>query len=153
METKIRQQIVGGLFLSCVAFGICLGGWEVHRLWSRHDVADQTKLKSEKQWAIRRVQTSSFGTIEMRTTAASEFFGEQSVIGTCDWSGYPLWHGSFKNPNWWSSIKGSDGFRVTCDTDATHGKDTDDMTFTYDWSSDWGVTAMSWGYTPDYSGY
>lgn len=151
MSEQSRSKIVGWIILGLLAAGLAGGAYGIHRIWRTHETADRAELTKERQWAISRVQASGLGGSDIRTKAASEFLGEQSEVDSCDWSGVPLWHGSRSNPNWVSNIKNSDGFRLTCDVEAKHGSDSDFLSFNYDWSSDWGVTAISWNYTPDYS--
>jgi hypothetical protein len=146
-----QSHLRGWIILAVLAVVFGGSAWEIHKAWSAHNRADQAELEEKRQRAIKKVQGSYFGSDDIRTTAASQFLGSQADVKLCDWSGIPLWHGSSSNPNWWSSSKNSDGFEIIAECEADHGKDSDDLSFRYDWSDDWGVTSISWNYTPDYS--
>lgn len=144
---KVRQLRNGaafglmlGLFVGCCLWG-CAS-------WRKFEAKEDNQLNERRAQDIKVVIGSRLGSPEMRNLLASDFLERITNAKECRWSGDPTWGGESKNPNWFSSIKGSNGFLVTCETTVEDEDGHEDkLVFKWDVSDSRGVVGFRWGYS------
>jgi hypothetical protein len=141
----LGKFIAGGV----VAAIICGFVWGCGK-WQSHRAAEKKRLSEETAWTIKKVQLSRLGNQELRDQIASDFLADATTTEDCDWSAFPTWKGSSRNPNWFGSTKGLDGYRVVCDTNAhcAHDKFLSEILFKWDLDSDFRIVGFKWGDAP-----
>jgi hypothetical protein len=132
--------LAGGLIIGC-----SLWGW---RAWERYKTEDDVLLKEHRAQALKVVNSSRFGSQELRDQIASDFLEKIVTTQTCNWSGHSTWNGDEKNPNWFSYTKGSNGMVVTCETSAIDEEGHEDkLVFKWKVTDSRGVEGFEWGYS------
>ncbi|HVU48864.1 MAG TPA: hypothetical protein VHD85_22245 [Terracidiphilus sp.] len=142
-----RQVKIVAIFI--VVSGLIVGGflWS-SKAWKKYQAMDNKMLNDHRMRAIKVVLDSRVGSQEMRDQLASDFLEKLVTTQPCQWSGQATWNGSERNPNWFSSTKGSDGMLVTCETSIRDDDgDVDRLTFKWDVLDRRGVVGFHWGYS------
>ena len=117
--------------------------------WREFEKGDRQAVEERERRAVEAVKKSRLGAKQMRDDLASDYFEEVIETGECKWSGYATWNGEPKNPNWFSSAKGANGFLVECEATALNeDKDERLIRFQWDVSDDRGVEGFRWGLSP-----
>ena len=111
-----------------------------------YEAEDLKQKNNEKDWLISKVKASRFGSKEWRDQTASDFLGKNTTTDACQWFYARTWHGSTKNPNWFSESKGVDGGNITCETYA-NDQDRTPMWFEYELRGEFGIVGLKWGYS------
>jgi hypothetical protein len=155
VANKTAKQLTWLYFIVVVFWGcIVVLGLTVYRWNAKKEAAEGLILKEDQDRAVHFVKQSMADSPGLLTAVTKNFLGQpQDIyvdIDSCHWDGYPLWHGSPKNPSFWfSRIKDIDGYHVRCIVYVQKSKDNDaiifedEMQFTWDVLEDGeGITAF-----------
>jgi hypothetical protein len=142
------------LYFIVVVFWGCIVvlGLTVYRWNARKEAEDEKQIREGQDWAVQFVKQSMANTPGMLTAVTKNFINQpQDIyvdIDSCEWDGYPLWHGSPNNPNWFGGTKGITSYHVQCTVYVHRAEDNeivygDEMQFTWDVAEDGeGITAF-----------
>jgi len=137
-------------FIVVVFWGcIVVLGLTVYRWNGRKEAEDEKQIKEVQDWAVQFVKQSMANTPGMLTAVAQNLIDQRGDINvdidSCEWDGYPLWHGSPNNPNWFGGTKGITGYHVQCIA-YVHGAEDSAMQFEWDVTDGRGITSFESGF-------
>ncbi|MGB7072332.1 MAG: hypothetical protein WBD68_06980 [Candidatus Sulfotelmatobacter sp.] len=111
MKPETFGRLLARLLIGAAIFLAC---WFGYRALKTYGARDTAHLSEHRNQAIQAVLHSRFGSRELRDQVATDYVEQIVRTEPCQWTGFSTWNDEEKNPNWFSSDKGSNGMLIIC---------------------------------------